>query len=96
MSENVPSVVRPHRATLILVLGILGIIVCPVTGVFAWLMGNADLAAMSSGEMDRTGESMTTIGKILGIIGIILGVLCIVGAVLVFVVLAGVAMHAAR
>jgi uncharacterized BrkB/YihY/UPF0761 family membrane protein len=84
------SAVRPHRGTLILVFGILGLVVCGIFGIFAWVMGNADLAAMERGEMDRTGKDTTNIGKILGIISVVLmallvifGVLMAVGAVMV-------------
>jgi hypothetical protein len=75
MSDVPPAVARPHRGTLILVLGILGIFVCFGLGIAAWVMANADLAAMERGEMDRTGEGQTRTGKICGMIGVGLQVL---------------------
>ncbi len=60
---------KPHRATLILVLGVLSIILCQPLGIFAWVMGNADLKAIAAGTMDPSGKDMTNIGRILGIIG---------------------------
>lgn len=60
---------KPHRATLILVLGILSIVLCQPLGIFAWVMGNADLKAIAAGTMDPSGKDMTNIGRILGIIG---------------------------
>lgn len=82
---------KPHRATLILVLGVLGIILCQPLGIFAWIMGNADLKEIAAGAMDPAGKDMTNIGRILGIIAtallviglvvvIIMTVLTVVGA----------------
>jgi hypothetical protein len=77
---------KPHRATLILVLGILSLVLCAPLGIFAWIMGNTDLKAMAAGEMDPTGRDTTNIGKILGIIGVCLLVVgFIVGIVMVIV-----------
>jgi hypothetical protein len=63
---------KPHRATLILVFGILGIVLCGPLGVVAWVMGNGDLKSMDAGTMDPSGRSTTNAGKICGIIGTIL------------------------
>jgi len=63
---------KPHRGTLILVLGILGIIVCAPLAIFAWVMGSSDLKEMDAGTMDPAGRGNTQIGKICGIIGTIL------------------------
>lgn len=69
---------QPHRGTTVLVLGILGIVLCPICGIIAWVMGNKDLAAMEAGHMDREGESNTKAGKICGIIATILMIVGIV------------------
>jgi hypothetical protein len=69
---------QPHRATLILVLGILSLVICAICGPIAWVMANRDIAAMNSGLMDPTGLEQTKAGKICGIIGtvfLILGVI---------------------
>jgi hypothetical protein len=63
---------QPHRATVVLVLGILSLIVCAPLGIAAWIMGGNDLSAMRSGRMDPSGESLTAVGRILGIIGTVL------------------------
>ena len=63
------SYVAPHRAALILVLGLLGFVVgCPVFSVIAWVLGSRDLREMRSGRMDRSGEGPTLAGMVLGII----------------------------
>jgi hypothetical protein len=63
---------QQHRGGLILTLGILSLVVCGFLGIPAWIMGNADLAAMQRGEMDRSGEGLTRAGQVLGIVATIL------------------------
>lgn len=77
---------RPHRGTMILVLGILGIVLCMICGIIAWVMGNADLREMQAGRMDRTGEGLTKAGKICGMIGTILWGLYLVFNIVVLVI----------
>ena len=66
---------KPHRGTLILVLGILGLLLCQVLGIPAWIMGNNDLKEMNAGTMDPSGRSITNAGMICGIIATILFIL---------------------
>jgi len=82
---------KPHRGTLVLVLGILSLIVCQPVGIAAWIMGNNDLKEIAAGTMDPEGKSLTQIGKILGMIAVILLVLGIIGMVLALVVGVGAA-----
>ena len=84
MSDVLSAGRRPHRGTLILVLGIIGLVACMPVGIAAWVMGNGDLAQMDRGEMDPEGRGMTKAGKILGIISV--AWFCLV---LVLVVLGG-------
>jgi len=73
----------PHRGVLVLVLGILGIIMCGVFGVIAWVMGNRDVNQMQVGRMDPSGRGLTDAGRICGIIGTVL--LCLqVAALLIW------------
>ncbi|HWQ91865.1 MAG TPA: DUF4190 domain-containing protein [Clostridia bacterium] len=81
---------KPHRATTILVLGILSLILCAPLGIFAWIMGNADLKAMDAGQMDPSGRSNTNAGRICGIIGTVLLLLGVLG-IIVLAVLGGLA-----
>ncbi len=73
--------VKPHRGTMLLIFGILGIICCFIFAILAWVMGSGDLKAMAAGEMDRSGEGMTNAAKILGIVGCVLAVLSLVWVV---------------
>jgi uncharacterized membrane protein len=82
--------VRPHRGTTVLVLGILGLVVCPILGIIAWVMGNGDLREMQAGQMDPTGQGMTKAGKICGMIGVILAIV-VIGIWIIAVVTCGAA-----
>ena len=64
--------VEPHRGALILILGIMSWMSCPLFGVFAWAMGSADLRKMQMGRMDREGRSLTQAGQILGMVHVVL------------------------
>ena len=64
--------VQPHRATTVLVLGILGLVCCGILGVIAWIFGNEDIRKMNSGQMDMSGYDTTKIGRLLGIISTVL------------------------
>ena len=59
---------KPHRGVLILVFGILGLVVCQLFGIAAWLMGNTDLEEMSVGRMDPSGRDLTKAGRICGMV----------------------------
>ena len=62
---------KPHRGGEILVLVILGLMMCPPVGIFAWFMGSEDLEKMRHGNMDSSGRDLTNAGRILGIVGTI-------------------------
>ena len=68
---------QPHRGVAILVLGILGLVVCVICGIIAWVMANTDLAEMAAGRMDPSGMGLTRAGKICGMIGVILAIVAI-------------------
>ena len=78
---------KPHRGTLILVLGILGLVICQPIGIAAWVMGSGDLKEMDGGTMDPSGRGMTAGGRICGIVATILfclGILACIGFLLLF------------
>lgn len=63
---------EPARGGLILALGILGFIFCPLCGLAAWVMGNTDLQKINQGMMDPNGRSLTEAGKVCGIVSSLL------------------------
>lgn len=77
---------EPHRGTTVLVLGILGLVVCQICGIIAWVMANKDIPKMEAGTMDPEGLGQTKAGKICGIISVILLAVIIVVYVLMAVV----------
>ncbi len=75
---------KPHRGTLILVLGILGLVLCGPVGIAAWVMGSNDLKEIDAGTMDPAGRGTTQAGKICGMIATILLIVGVVIGALFF------------
>jgi len=63
---------QPHRGGLVFALGIIGLLICQIPGIFAFFMGKEDLKKMKSGMMDPSGEGLTQAGMIMGLISLIL------------------------
>ena len=66
------------QSTVILVLGIMGLVVCQVLAPVAWYMGSQEVTAIDTGRRDPSGRGSANAGRILGIIGtvfLIIGVL---------------------
>jgi len=66
------------QATLILVLGILGLVLCQVVAPFAWVMGNKAMREIKANPTAFSGDGEVNAGRILGIIGTVLLVLAVV------------------
>lgn len=64
-----------NRPTIILVLGILGVVCCGLLAPVAWVMGSSELKAIRAGTSPASGEGLSKAGMILGIIGTVLLVL---------------------
>ena len=74
---------KPHRGTLVLVFGILGLVLCAPFGIAAWIMGSGDLKQMDAGQMEPSGRGLTNAGKICGIIAtVLLGIGIVVSVLL--------------
>jgi hypothetical protein len=56
----------------------LGLLLCQIFGIVAWVMGSADLKEMDAGTMDPSGRGNTSAGKICGMVATILLVLGLV------------------
>ena len=73
---------KKSQATLILGLGIAGILPClcmcfPIGGV-AFYLGRNEIAAIDKGELPEEGRQFATIGMWLGLAGAILGIITLV------------------
>jgi len=82
------------RAIASMVLGILGIVLCPLFAPFAWYMGHAELDDIRGFRAAREGEGFARTGQILGIIGslpllLIAAVVVLAIPMLLFAILAG-------
>jgi len=83
---------RPHRGAVILAFGILGLVVCQLFGVAAWVMADNDLKEMRRGYMDPSGRDLTNVGRILGMVATALMAIPLLFVIL-FLVLSIVAQH---
>ncbi|HEX5761309.1 MAG TPA: DUF4190 domain-containing protein [Thermoanaerobaculia bacterium] len=60
------------QAVTSLILGILGILCCPICGPIAWYLGNQELRAVREGRSSPASQGMAQAGQILGIVGTVL------------------------
>ncbi|HEX7136057.1 MAG TPA: hypothetical protein VF228_25985 [Iamia sp.] len=74
--------VEHPQGTMVLVLGILGIVACQLVAPFAWVMGNRALEEIDRDPLRYSNRSNVNVGRILGMVGTIL-----LGVTLVLVVL---------
>jgi hypothetical protein len=70
---------------MVLVLGGLSIVVLPLIGPFAWVIGARVKREMAAAPGRWSGEDLVTVGYVLGIVGT---VFCIIGAVFLVAFLA--------
>ncbi|MBK8470517.1 MAG: DUF4190 domain-containing protein [Actinomycetales bacterium] len=78
------SGVEHPQGTLILILGILSIVICGLTGPFAWSMGRKALREIDTSGMAYSNRGQVQAGMITGIIGSVFLLLAIL--YLIFVV----------
>jgi hypothetical protein len=80
-AQNAPGAVPA------LVLGVLGLLLCPLLGPLAWSYGRRGEQAVDASGGTLGGRALATTGKVLGIVGTLLIVLLLV--VLVFLMAGG-------
>lgn len=82
------------RATLVLVLGIVGLVFCQFCAPFAWAMGRRALNEIDASGGTVGGRSNVMVGYVLGIVGsvfLILAALALIAYIVVLVVVLGTA-----
>jgi hypothetical protein len=72
------------QATVILVLGILSIVFCQITGPFAWIMGRKALREIDASGQTYSNRGQVQAGMICGIVGSVLLVLVILYLIFFF------------
>lgn len=81
-----------HRATLLLILTILGFITqIIILNIVAWVMAHNDLKEMDAGRMDPEGRSMTNLCRILNMILVIFTIVMIAVSCVVLMLIFGLA-----
>ncbi len=75
------------RAVVALVLGILGIVLCPILAPIAWAIGHASEQQIDAAAGALSGRGLATAGKITGIIGTVLLILYVLFIIVFFVFL---------
>ena len=90
--EYQPQRLEPHRGTLILVFGIVGLFSFAIFSILAWIFGNEDLKKMDSGRMDPAGRENTSAGRVLGIIGVCLNLLGLLAGIVAVIFMTGVSL----
>ena len=73
------------RAIAALVLGILGIVLCPICAPIAWVIGHAAEQQIDASADRLSGRGLATAGKITGIVGTVLLILYVLFLVVFFV-----------
>ncbi|MGI3781793.1 MAG: hypothetical protein ACRYG2_13555 [Janthinobacterium lividum] len=84
----VPPVEHPSGTT-VLVLGILSLVICPVTGIFAITLGNRALREIDARPMVYANRQQIAVGRILGIVAVAVYGTAIVGYLLFALVVVG-------
>ncbi|MFL6022667.1 MAG: DUF4190 domain-containing protein [Marmoricola sp.] len=82
-----PEPPATNRATLALVLGIVGLTVCPgIASIPAWIIGSEAVKEIEASNGQLGGRSMAFAGKVTGIIGTVLAGLGLLAVGAVFVI----------
>jgi hypothetical protein len=68
MAHQQHHYIFPSRASTVLTLGILSLVVCSVMGPIAWAMGNEELRRMDSGQTPDDQRGTVTAGRVCGIV----------------------------
>lgn len=74
---------KPEQGVLILVMGILGFVCCPIFGVVAWVMGHTALNDIKAGRVDPNSKGLVQAGYYIGIASVLINLLCVGGSVVI-------------
>ncbi len=70
MLPGSPPAAVPHRGGMLVALGVVGLALFPL-GAAVWSMANRDLDYMDEGRVDRAGEGLTRVAKVLGVLSVV-------------------------
>lgn len=82
-----PAGVEHPQGTIVLVLGILGLVMCQILGPVAWVMGNRAMAEIDAAPGRYSNRGAVNAGRICGIVGtVLLGVTAVLFIVYIVVI----------
>ncbi len=76
---------KPEGGVAVFVLGLLGLLVCQILGIIAWVLGNSYIAKCR--QMGTEPEPLAVAGRILGIISTILMILAVIFGMVIWLIL---------
>lgn len=84
LPPTIPGAVpqQSSKATIAVVLGVLGIVCCGLLAPAAWYLASEELKSISAGRLPEANRGMAQVAKILGIIG---SILLVIGLLWIFV-----------
>lgn len=77
------------KGTTVLVLGILGLVVCGILGIIAWVMGNAAIKEIDANPSYYRNRGTVNAGRICGIVATILNAIGLLFFIIVIIAAAG-------
>ena len=83
MGVHPASPPNASNAVTALVLGILGVLLCPLLGPIAWVLGRRGEQEVDASGGAVGGRGLATAGKVLGMVGTFFIVLVVVGGLLI-------------
>lgn len=84
------------NGTVVLLMGILGLLFCQIFGIVAWVMGNNALKTLDSGRGDQSQRQLVVVGRILGIIATIIGILAVLFGIFMVIMIFVIGANAPR
>lgn len=78
--------VRSDQSGIILTMGILGFVLCPIFGLIAWIMGSSALKDIQAGRADPRSKDMVQVGYYLGMASMLLALLTMGGGIVLFAI----------
>lgn len=74
---------KADQSGLVLAMGILGFLVCPLFGLIAWVLGHGALKDIQAGRADPANKTLVQVGYYLGMANVILATVCIGGYIVI-------------
>jgi hypothetical protein len=77
--QGMTSYPKSDQSGLVLTMGILSFLLCPLFGIVAWVMGHTALKDIQAGRADPRNKGLVQVGYYLGIASVVINLLCFGG-----------------